>query len=70
MKHENKDILKRLEELENKLDRLTKEEYRQKKETLQKGIIALFCNTFKIDTKEIINSFGATPNTFGRYINR
>lgn len=26
MKHENKDILKRLEELENKLERLTKEE--------------------------------------------
>lgn len=51
-------------------DRLTKEEYRQKKETLQKEIITLFCNTLKIDTKDIINSFGATPNTFGRYIKR
>ena len=51
-------------------DNLSKEEYKEKKKVLQDKIINLFCDTFKVDTQDIIKPFSATPNTFGRYINR
>ncbi len=51
-------------------DNLSKEEYQVKKKVLQSEIIKLFCDTFKLDKGDIVQQFSATPNTFGRYINR
>ena len=51
-------------------DNLSKEEYREKKRVVQNEVIKLFCDTFKINTSDIIEHFSATPNTFGRYIKR
>jgi len=51
-------------------NKLSKDIYKIKKEILKNEIISVFCKTFEIEKESIKESFAATPNTFGRYINR
>jgi len=45
-------------------------EYKRQKKRLQDLLQAWICDTLTIDSNEIIDSFAATPKTFGRYLNR
>jgi len=44
--------------------------YRQQKKELTQLLRTLICDTLHLDVSEIVESFAATPKTFGRYINR
>ncbi|MDD4950437.1 FAD-dependent oxidoreductase [Sulfuricurvum sp.] len=44
--------------------------YNQWKNELAKLIQAMICDTLHISTDEVVESFAATPKTFGEYINR
>lgn len=44
--------------------------YRQQKKELTQVLRTLICDTLHINVSEIVESFAATPKTFGRYINR
>jgi len=44
--------------------------YKGQKKELHDLLQAWICDTLSIDSNEIIDSFAATPKTFGRYINR
>jgi len=45
-------------------------EYRQRKEWLSRLIEEWICDTLSINKDTVIQSFAATPKTFGRYLNR
>lgn len=44
--------------------------YREQKQRLHDLLRSWICDTLAIESEEIIDSFAATPKTFGRYINR
>lgn len=44
--------------------------YKQHKKELQELLQNWICDTLKISTTQVLESFSATPKTFGRYINR
>lgn len=45
-------------------------EYRRQKESLHRLLEQWICDTLFIDKHSILQSFAATPKTFGRYLNR
>lgn len=45
-------------------------QYKREKKELHDLLQALICDTLAIDSNEIVDSFAATPKTFGRYLNR
>jgi phytoene dehydrogenase-like protein len=44
--------------------------YQQQKETLERELTQLICDTLEIDTEEIVQQFSGSPETFRRYIGR
>lgn len=51
-------------------DHLSKPHYNDQKKTLQDLLQQWICDKLSIQNEEIVESFAATPKTFGRYINR
>ena len=47
-----------------------KEHYKVQKEELKNHLLEIICDKLQIQEREIVQSFGATPKTFRRYINR
>lgn len=49
---------------------LSKPQYNEQKKSLQNLLQQWICDKLRIQNEEVIESFCATPKTFGRYINR
>jgi phytoene dehydrogenase-like protein len=51
-------------------ENLTPQEYRSRKEELRALIEGWICDTLSLERSSILQSFAATPKTFGRYLGR